>query len=93
MGNFSLEKKKEFKGFQETIPEVYPDDLQECLKVFEKISYQSFGFGMVFLDYNYTFRHWSVAFRNTANFTNPDIKAQTPIEAVHAMFDFLKSLK
>ena len=75
------------------LPDVYPDDLQECLQIFEKIRYKSYGFPIVWLDYNYTFKHWSMAFRNAANFSNPNIKAKTPIEAAHQMLDFLKELK
>lgn len=75
------------------LPEVYPDDLNECLKIFERIRYESSGFPMVFLYYNYSFRYWSVVFRNPINFNNPEIKEKTPIEAVYKMLDFLKTLK
>ena len=44
---------------------------------------------MVFLDYQYHFKFWSMSFRNPANFSDPGIKARTPIEAVHQMMDFL----
>jgi hypothetical protein len=93
MAEYKLNKKEESNGFYTLLPTVYPTDLQESLQIFENIRYKSYGFGMVFLDYNYTFKYWSVAFRNAANFTNPDIKAETPIEAVHQMLDFLKKLK
>jgi hypothetical protein len=93
MAEYKLNKKEESNGFYTSLPTVYPTDLQESLQIFENIRYKSYGFGMVFLDYNYTLKYWSVAFRNAANFTNPDIKAKTPIEAVHQMFDFLKTLK
>lgn len=93
MGNYQLEKTAEIIGFKSKIPEIYPLDLTECMLVFEKIKYQSYGFGMVFLDFNYTLGYWSVAFRNPSNFTNPNIQTETPIEAVHEMFDFLKTLK
>jgi hypothetical protein len=75
------------------IPEVYPETLEESLKIFEKIKYNSYGFPLVFLDYDYTFKSWSVVFRNPANFKNPDIKAKTPLEAVHQMFDYLKTIQ
>lgn len=73
------------------IPETYPTDLQECLQLFESISYKSYGFPMVMLDYCYTFKVWSMTFRNPSNFSNPNIQAKTPVEAVHQMFDFLKN--
>jgi len=84
--------KKDIKNScYEILPTVYPTDLNECLKIFEKIRYKSYGFGVIFLYYNYSFKHWTMAFRNPANFDNPNIKAESPIEAAHAMFDFLKS--
>ena len=84
-------KKGTNNGLCTLLPTVYPTDLNECLKIFEKIRYKSYGFGMVFLDYNYSFGYWSMAFRNPANFDNPNIKAKSPIEAAHAMLDFLKA--
>ena len=75
------------------LPTVYPTDLQESLQIFENIRYKSYGGPIVWLYYNYTFKYWSMAFRNAVNFTDPDIKAETPIEAVHQMLDFLKTLK
>ena len=75
------------------LPTVYPHDLQECLQIFENIRYKSYGFGLVFLDYNYTFKYWSMSFRNPVNFSDPSIEAKTPIEAVHKMLDFLKTLR
>jgi len=75
------------------IPDIYPTDLEECLVLFERIKYDSFGFPLVFLDYDYTFKSWCVCFRNPANFTNPDIKEKTPLDACHRMFDFLKCKK
>lgn len=93
MTEYKLTKEEESNGFYTLLPTVYPDDLQECLQIFEKLRYKSYGFPMVWLDYNYTFKCWSMAFRNAANFKNPDIKAKTPIEAVHQMFDFLKEQK
>jgi hypothetical protein len=78
---------------QSIIPEVYPDNLEECLKIFEGIKYKSYGFPIVWLHYDYSFKHWSVFFRNPANFDNPDIQEDTPLKAVHKMFDFLKEIK
>ena len=100
-------KKNENEGFEDGVkwlkeqlamcsallPAVYPTDLQESLQIFENIRYKSYGGPIVWLYYNYTFKYWSMAFRNAANFTDPDIKAETPIEAVHQMLDFLKTLK
>ncbi len=75
------------------IPDVYPTDLDECLKILPKIKYRSFGFPLVFLCYDYTFAGWSIVFRNPVDFNNPDIKAKEPLEACHKMFDFIKTLK
>lgn len=93
MANYNLTKKEESNGFYTLLPDVYPDDLQECLQIFEDIRYKSYGFPMVFLDYQYTFKFWSMSFRNSANFSDPDIKARTPLDAVHKMLDFLKKQK
>lgn len=71
----------------------YSTNLEECLVVFEKIRYKSMGFPMVFLDYNYHFKSWSVCFRNPSTFSNPNIQEKTPLEAVHKMFDFLNEQK
>lgn len=75
------------------LPDVYPDDLQECLQIFETLSYKSYGFPIVWIDYNYTSKCWSMTFRNPVNFSNPNIRSKTPIDAVHQMFDFLKEQK
>lgn len=75
------------------LPDTYPTDLEGCMIIFEKIKYASYGFPIVFLDYNYTFKCWSVCFRNPANFNNPEIKEKSPIEACYRMFDFLKTIE
>lgn len=72
------------------IPENNPKTLEESLAIFETIRYESWGCGVVFLDYNYNFGYWSVSFRNPANFENPKIKEDTPLKAVHKMLDFLR---
>jgi hypothetical protein len=77
---------------EKIIPDVYPTDLGECLQIFERIKYESYGFPMVFLDYNYAFKCWGVVFRNPVNFSNPDIKEKTPLEACYKMLDFLKGI-
>lgn len=74
------------------IPENNPRTLEESLNIFENIRYKSYGFGIVFLDYNYTFNYWSMSFRNPVNFKNPEIKEDTPLKAVHKMLDFLRVL-
>lgn len=73
-------------------PDKNPETLEECLIFLSKIKYQSHGFPMFFLDYNYQFKHWSCVFRNPVNFSNPNIGAKTPIEACHQMIDFLRNL-
>jgi len=75
------------------IPSTNPDSLEESLKIFENIRYKSSGFPIVWLDYNYTFKHWGMAFRNSVNFSNPEIKEDTPLKAVHKMLDFLREIK
>ena len=72
----------------EALKDGYPD-LEGSLLILAGGKYKSYGFPIVFLDYNYTFGWWSVSFRNPANFSNPEIKAQTPTLAVHEMLDFL----
>lgn len=76
--------------FIEFINKDYPNDLNECLMVFENIKYKTFGFPMFYLDYDYSDKTWGVAFRNPKDFANPEINEKTPIEAVHKMFDFLR---
>ncbi len=76
-----------------TFPETNPDNLNDCLKIFEEIKYESYGFPVIFLDYDYSFRHWSVSFRNPVNFSNPDIKEDDPLIACHKMLDFLRNIK
>jgi len=75
------------------LPENNPKTLEESLKIFESIKYKSYGFPIVFLDYNYAFKHWSMAFRNSVNFDNPEIEEQTPLKAVHKMLDYLRTLQ
>jgi len=73
-------------------PDPYPTDLNECLLLFEKFTYKSCGFGVISLYYNYSFKYWSMVFRNPENFKSPEIKAKTPTEACHEMLDFLKPI-
>lgn len=75
------------------VPTENPTDLAECLKILETIKYESFGFPMVFLAYNYTFGYWDVGFRNAKNFENPEIKGETPLGAAHQMLDFLRDIE
>jgi len=75
------------------IPEQYPNTVEECLEIYTKIRYESFGFPYFFLDYDYSNQVWAVAFRNPQNFDNPNIKEKTPLVACHKMFDFLKSMR
>jgi hypothetical protein len=67
-----------------------PKTLELCLKLFEKIHYNSWGFPVMFLmyDYNVT-RKWSVSFENPANFENPKTDDDDPLKACHKMFEFL----
>lgn len=75
------------------IPEVYPEDLDECLMLFEKFTYKSHGFPVIWLLYNFHFKYWTMVFRNPVNFKDPGIKAETPKEACYAMLDFLKTME
>ena len=76
------------------IPEPYPTTLEECLKIFETVKYESYGFPVFFLYYNYCspIEGWSVGFRNAKDFKQPDIGEKEPINACHKMFDFLNTL-
>ena len=69
------------------------DNLEDCLKQFESIKYKASGYNMVFLDYNYRDKTWSMTFRSPVNFHNPDTNSKTPIKACHKMIDFLTTLK
>ena len=75
------------------LPEKNPTDLQESLQIFESIKYRSSGAPMVFLDYQYSFKYWSMSFRNPVSFSDPNIKGKTPIDAVHKMLDFLRTVQ
>lgn len=75
------------------IPDKYPKDLNECLKILENIKYEAYGCPIVFLDYNYTFKYWSVVFRNPVKLKAPEIKESTPEKAVHKMLDYLKEIE
>ncbi len=75
------------------IPLPYPETLEECLKIVERIRYESFGFPYGFLDYDYSLtKTWSLNFRNPVNFSNPDTRDKDPKIACHKMFDFLNEL-
>jgi len=77
------------------IPKPYPTTLEECLKIFETIKYESYGFPVFFLYYNYSvpIKGWSVGFRNAKNFNQPDICEKNPVDACYKMFDFLNKLR
>jgi len=74
------------------IPAEYPASLEACIKILETLHYEAIGFPVIALHYNYSFGKWGVVFRNPAKFDNPTINAETPLEACHLMFDFVKSL-
>lgn len=76
------------------IPKPYPLTLEECLKIFETVKYESYGFPIFFLYYNYSpgIIGWSVGFRNAKNFQQPDICEKDPTMACWKMFDFLNTL-
>ena len=87
------DKKNYYKANLELIKQLEnpPKTLEECLKIFEKINYNSYGFPMFFLDYDYEIKKmWSVAFRNPANFDNPDTSDLDPLVSCHKMFKFLR---
>lgn len=74
------------------LPEVSPSTLEGCLKIFEKIKYQSYGFPAFFLDFDYKVtKQWSCAFRNPVTFDNPNTSSDEPLEACHKMLDFMRS--
>lgn len=74
------------------IPDIYPQTTDECLKIFESITYECVGFPVLYLIYDYSVtKKWSVFLRNPIKFSNPDINCDTPLQACHQMFDFLKS--
>jgi|JI10StandDraft_1071094.scaffolds.fasta_scaffold30523_10 hypothetical protein len=70
-----------------------PKTLEDYLKYFETVKYESWGFGMIFLYYRYEDKKWDIAFRNAKNFDNPEIVADTPLEACKKMFEYIKSNK
>ena len=67
--------------------------LELNLKFLEGIKYKSRGVGMVFLNYNYQNKYWSVSFRNPVNFNDPNIQEKTPLSAVNSMIKYLNKLK
>lgn len=68
-----------------------PKTLEDYLKFFETVKYESYRFGMIFLYYRYEEKKWDIGFRNSKNFDNPEIVADTPLEACKKMFQFIKS--
>jgi len=67
------------------------ENLSDCLKLVEQINYNSFGFPVVFLSFDYTLtQKWSVSFRNPVNFENPDTDDIDPVKSCHKMFEFLR---
>lgn len=69
-----------------------PNDLKECLKILEKINYESHGFPMVFLSFDSGMkREWSIMFRNPSNFESPDTGDKDPLKSCHKMFEFLRN--
>lgn len=66
----------------------YPK-LETCLQIIAGGKYSSHGFPVFFLDYNYSWGYWQCLFRNPKEFSNPEIRAQSPTGAVHEMLDFL----
>lgn len=69
-----------------------PKTLEEYLKYFETIKYESWGFGMIFLYYRYEAQKWSISFRNSKNFDNPEISEDTPLEACKKMFEYINKI-
>ncbi|WP_394749552.1 hypothetical protein [Spongiimicrobium salis] len=92
MKNWKLTKEQEYKGFKEIIPEVYPDNIEDCLNILKNIKYKSFGFGMMYLYYRYDNGCWSVIFRNARNFENEISEEKEALKSLHKAFDFLKNL-
>jgi hypothetical protein len=76
--------------FKHSIPDEYPSDLSECLKILEDVKYRSMGFPMVYLVYLYNFKKWECSFRNPIDFDNPKTESDQTIEAIHKMFDFIR---
>ena len=71
--------------------EIPPVTLEECLKLLEKIKYNSFGFPMVFIVFDYTVtKKWSINFRNSVNFENPVTDDIDPLKACHKTFKFIR---
>ncbi len=91
MSDLDLSFEKEIEGFKKGIPKEYPMDLTVCMEILARLKYKCYGFPLVFHCFN-PLGGWDVTFRNPAHFSNPEIKAKTPIEACHKMFDFLINL-
>jgi hypothetical protein len=71
----------------------YPDNLFDCLKLMETVRYESYGFPIFSLYFNYTFNRWETSFRNPVNFSNQDnLNDKDPLVCLHKTFDFLKEL-
>lgn len=64
----------------------------EMLIEIVKYKYESYGFPFVFLDYNQSFKDWSITWRNPVKFNNDDkLKGKTPNEACKNALDFIKN--
>ena len=74
----------------ELLKKPYPNTLEECLLILEKIKYKALGFPMAFLTYDYSIKQeWHVAFRNPSNFDNKWDGDKSPIKACHNAFNYL----
>lgn len=77
-----------------TIHDCDTTNLESCLSVLQSIKYESYGFPVFTLTFDYSItKTWSAGFRNPANFENPTIKADTPLQACQELLAFLKTLK
>ena len=71
--------------------EKVPTSIEEFSKLFEKIYYESWGFPVLLITFDYSVtKKWSVGFRNPATFENPDTDSEELIESFRKMFDFIK---
>lgn len=71
------------------------DDLEKCLKQFEKIDYESYGNNVMFLFYDYTFEKYEILFRNPSKINNNDIgsRDESPLKACHKTIDYINNNK
>jgi len=67
-------------------------ELNEIMQELSRYRYKSSGFPQFCLYYQPAFKYWSCYYRTPKYFQNPQIEAETPLDACKQMQEFLKGL-